>query len=84
LSATNVGKNCHRGEGGVKRNKGGVGKVVESTPGVNFINILSTAFALADPESVKKINNLNVFFTLLVSVGVKGVHRRLMKSSPGV
>jgi len=33
LSATNVGKNCHQGEEGVKRNKGGVGKVVESTPG---------------------------------------------------
>ncbi len=50
--------------------------------GVNFINVLLTAFALIDPESVKKIDNLTVFNTLLGSAGVKGVRRTLMKSSP--
>jgi hypothetical protein len=49
---------------------------------VNFINVLRTAFALIDPESVEKIDNLTVFFTLLGSAGVKGVRRTLMKSSP--
>ncbi len=51
-------------------------------PGVNFINVLRTAFVLIDPESVKKIDNLTVFFTLLGSAGVQGVRRTLMKSSP--
>jgi len=37
---------------------------------------------LVDPESVKKIENLTVFFTLLGSVGVKAVRRMLMKLSP--
>jgi hypothetical protein len=27
---------------------------IASAPGVNFINILRTAFTLADPESVKR------------------------------
>jgi len=52
--------------------------------GVNFIKVLHTAFALVDPESVKKIAKLTVFFTLLGSAGVKGVHRALMKSSQGI
>ncbi len=45
------------------------------TPGVNFINIQRTAFTLVDPKSVKKIDNLTVFFTLLGSASVKAVHR---------
>jgi len=35
-----------------------------NAPSVNFINVLRTAFALVDPESIKKIDNLTVFFTL--------------------
>jgi hypothetical protein len=35
--------------------------LVKSTPGVNFINILQAAFALEDPESAKKTDNLTVF-----------------------
>jgi len=49
---------------------------------VNFTNILRAAFTLADPESVKKIDNLTVFSTLLGSARVKAVRRTLMKLSP--
>jgi len=38
---------------------------------------------LVDPERIKKIENLTVFFTLLGSARVKAVHRTLMKLSPG-
>ena len=44
-------------------------------PVVNFINILCTAFMLVDPKSVKKIDNLTVFFTLLGIASVKAEHR---------
>jgi len=37
------------------------------TPGVNFINILQAAFVSTDPQSIKKTDNLTVFFTLLGS-----------------
>jgi hypothetical protein len=50
----------------------------------NFINILSTDFTLVDPECVKKIDNLTVFFMLLGSVQIKAVRRILMKLTPGV
>jgi len=33
-------------------------------PGLIFINILHTAFAPADPKSVKRYDDLTVFFTL--------------------
>jgi hypothetical protein len=38
--------------------------------GVNFINVLRAAFTLVDPESIKKIENLTVFFTLLESAHI--------------
>jgi len=50
--------------------------------GVNFINILHTAFRLVDHKSIKKIDNLTVFFTLLGSASVRAVCRMLMKLSP--
>jgi len=53
-----------------------------STAGVNFINVLCTAFTLVDPKSVKKIGNLTVFFMLLGSARVKAVHRMLVKLTP--
>ncbi len=53
-----------------------------SCPGVT--NILQAAFMLVDHESVKKIENLTVFFMLLGSERVKVVHRTLMKLSSGV
>jgi len=58
-------------------------RLVGLNPGVNFINFLPPAFTLADPKSVKKIDNLTVFFTLLGSASVKVVRRTLMKLSPG-
>jgi len=57
--------------------------LVTTAPGVDFINVLRTAFTLVDPKSVKKIGNLTVFFTLLGSASVKAVRRTLMKLSPG-
>jgi hypothetical protein len=39
---------------------------------------------LLDPESIKKIDNLTVFFTLLVSAHVKALRRTLMKLSQGL
>jgi len=56
--------------------------LVKLTPGLNFINVLHTAFTLVDPKSVKKIDNLIVIFTLLGSVSVKAVRITLMKLSP--
>jgi len=53
------------------------------TPGVNFINVLWVAFALADPKSVKKTDNFTVFFALLGSLCVKAVRRMLMKLTTG-
>jgi hypothetical protein len=58
--------------------------LMKSTPGVNFINILRTAFMLIDPKSIKKIDNLTDFFTLLGSARLKAVRRTLIKLSPGV
>jgi len=36
--------------------------LVKLTPGVNFINILCTAFALVDPKSVKNTGKSSVSF----------------------
>ena len=57
--------------------------IMVCTSGVNFTNVLCAAFMLVDPKTVKKIENLTVFFTLLGSEGVKAVRRILMKLSPG-
>jgi len=56
------------------------------TSSVNFINILRTALALVDPESVKNTvkSSVSLFITLLGSMSVKAVRRMLMKLSPGV
>jgi len=37
-------------------------RMIISKSGLNFINILRTGFAHADPESVKNTNDLTVFF----------------------
>jgi len=55
---------------------------VPPLPGANFTNVLCVAFTLVDPESIKKIDKLTVFFTLLGSASVKAVRRTLMKLSP--
>jgi len=50
--------------------------------GVNFTNSLRAAFTLVDFESVKKIDNLTVFFMLLGSAPSKAAHKMLMKLTP--
>jgi len=45
--------------------------LVKLTLVVNFIIILWTAFACADPESAKKTDNLTVFSALFGSVSLK-------------
>ncbi len=56
-------------------------KFIVCTPGLNFINILRTAFTLIDPKSVIKrdTDDLTVFFTLSGSTSAKAVRRMLMK-----
>jgi hypothetical protein len=54
--------------------------LMKLTPGVNLINILHAAFALADPKSAK--NTVKSFFSLLGSASVKAAHKMLIKSTP--
>jgi hypothetical protein len=58
--------------------------LVKLTTGVNFINILRTAFALVAPRGVRIQSNCQCLFTLLESTSVKAVCRMLMKLSPAV
>jgi len=58
--------------------------LMKLTPGVNFIKILCTSFMLVDPKSIKKIDNLSIFFMLLGSAHVKAVCRTLMKLTTGL
>ncbi len=51
--------------------------------GVNFTNVLQSAFAHADPESAKKTDNLTVFFSLLGSGRAKAACGTLVKLTPG-
>jgi len=53
-------------------------------PGVNFINVLRAAFALADPESAKKTVKLSVFFALSGSALAKAAPKMLLKLTPGL
>jgi hypothetical protein len=57
--------------------------LVTLTLGVNFINVLQTAFAPADSESAKKTDNLTVVFVLLRSALEKPALKNLMKLAPG-
>jgi hypothetical protein len=50
--------------------------------GVNFINILSTAFALVDPKSVRTQSNCQYLFTLLGSMSVKTVSKYVDEIDP--
>jgi hypothetical protein len=58
--------------------------LVKLTPGVNIINILSAAFKLVDPESIKilttdKVSGLDCLFALLGSACIKAARSTLMK-----
>jgi hypothetical protein len=51
-------------------------------PGLNFINVLSTAFTRVDPESVRIQSNPQYLFTFLGSTYAKAARKMLMKSTP--
>jgi len=53
-------------------------------PGVNFTNVLCTAFAHVDPKCIKRYWGFDWIITLSGSTRVKAVRRTLMKLSPGV
>jgi hypothetical protein len=53
-------------------------------PGFDFINVLREAFTILDPKSVKKIDNLTVFFTLLGSAHVIAKCSLETRIHPGV
>ncbi len=55
----------------------------KGTNKIDQVSISPTFYAQpVDPERVKKIDILTVFFTLLGSASVKAVRRTLMKLSP--
>jgi hypothetical protein len=51
-------------------------------PGVNFTNVLWTAFTCTDPKSAKRHSSHNCLFTLLGLACVKAVHKMLVKLTP--
>ena len=51
--------------------------------GVNFTNVLRSAFPRAGPKSVKKTVKFSIFFTLSGSTSVKAIRRMMMKLTPG-
>ncbi len=52
-------------------------------PGVDFINVLRTAFTLIGPKSVIFQSSSQFIFMLLGSTGAKAARRTLMKLTPG-
>jgi len=57
--------------------------LMKLTAGLNFPNILCTAFGRADPKSAKKYtDDLSVFFALLGSTCVKAVRRHIDEIDP--
>ncbi len=53
-----------------------------SRSGLNFINVLHTAFMRAYPRSIKKTVKLSIFFTLSGSTSVKAASKILVKLTP--
>jgi hypothetical protein len=58
--------------------------MVKLSPGINFINVLRTAFMHADPKSLKKKVKLSIFLVLLGSAHTKAGRRTLVKSTLGL
>jgi hypothetical protein len=52
--------------------------------GLNFINILRTAFTHVDPKSIRIQSNPQYFFTLLGSTCAKVARKMLMKLTSGL
>ena len=59
-------------------------KFCEFPPGLNFINVLHTAFTLVGPKSLRIQASSLYLFTLLGSVGAKATHGTLMNLTPGL
>ncbi len=57
--------------------------MVKLTPGLDFINIIRTAFTPVVPQSVRTQSSCQYLFTLLGPTSVKAVRRTLMKLTPG-
>ncbi len=55
---------------------------MELTLGLNFTNVLRTAFAPVAPKSVKVQSSRQYLFTLLGPTSVKGVRKMLMELTP--
>jgi hypothetical protein len=62
----------------IRRNRG----ILWITPGLNFINVLRTAFTHIDPESVRIQSNPQYLFMPSGSTSVKAVRRTLVKLTP--
>jgi hypothetical protein len=56
--------------------------LMKLTPAVNFINVLRTAFTLADPKRVKNTDEITAILILSGSTSVKALHKTLMKLLP--
>jgi len=57
-------------------------QVQKCPSGVNFINVLRTAFTCVEPKSVKKTVKLSVFFLLLGATGVKAIRKYVGEIEP--
>jgi len=57
---------------------------VKLTPGLDFINVLRTAFTPVVPQSIRTQSSCQYLFMLLGPTSVKAVRRTLMKLTPGV
>jgi len=58
--------------------------LVKLIPGLDFINVLRTAFTPVVPQSVRTQSNRQYLFTLLGPTSVKAVRRTLVKLTPGI
>jgi len=56
--------------------------LVKSTPGVNFINVLRTDFARAEPKSIKKTVKLSTFLRFWNLSAQNLYINMLVKSTP--
>jgi len=56
--------------------------LLKLSPGLNFINILCTAFTRGDPKSVERYWWLDWVLTLWGAMGIKAAHKMLLKLSP--
>ncbi len=65
-------------------NKAAHNMLVKLTSGLNFINVLLTAFTHSDPKSIKKTIKLSIIFTLLGCRSVEAARKMLEKLTPGV